>query len=179
MALSAGIGVGVAKVATDPAPPAATEAVVVAEDEAPVAPKAVRAPSSGSEGVIAPADLEEPETVIEIEEETPAPKPKVRARKRPEPEPTPSSALAAESDLLGQAKVAASSGRNQDALRAIGQHARKYPNGELAEVRRALEVRVLCKLGRIEEARVAADRFLKHHAGSALAGQVRQSCAYD
>jgi len=120
-----------------------------------------------------------------VEEEAPAPKTKARARKRPEPEVepepevTPASALAAESDLLGKAKVAASSGRNQDALRAIRQHAQKYPDGELAEVRRALEVKVLCTLGRTDEARVAADRFLKRHGASALAGQVRQSCAYD
>ena len=183
LALTAGIGVGVATVARDPEPEApTTEAVVAERDEAP--PRKTR--TTAPEAVVEmPASPEEPEVVIEITEETPAPKAKARARKRPEPAPepapelAPASALAAESDLLGKAKVAASSGRNQDALRAIRQHAQTYPNGELAEVRRALEVKVLCKLGRTDAARTAAERFLKRHGSSALAGQVRQSCAYE
>jgi hypothetical protein len=186
VALTAGIGVGVATVAVqpDPAPPE-TPAVVAQDSDPPAQRRATRAPApeeTASEELAPDESTEETEDVLEIVDEEPVPKPKARPRKRPqpalEPAPTPASVLADESALLGKAKVAVSGGRNKDALAAIRAHASKFPNGELAEVRRALEVKVLCNLGRADEARKAGDRFLKKHRRSALAGQVRSSCAY-
>lgn len=192
VALTAGIGVGVAAVTADPEPAPVESVASVAKDSDPPTRRGKTVKRTPAPEEIAPEpELEaepepEPEEVLEIldeevddEVDEPAPKPKARPRKRPQPAAEPASVLADESALLGKAKVAVSAGRNKDALAAIRDHASKFPGGELAEVRRALEVKVLCNLGRTGEARKAADRFLRRHRRSALAGQVRSSCAYD
>lgn len=187
VALTAGIGVGVAAVTVDPEPAPVESVASVAKDSDPATRRGKTVKRTPAPEEIAPepeAEPEppEPEDVLEIvddEVEEPAPKAKTRPRKRPQPAAEPASVLADESALLGKAKVAVSAGRNKDALAAIRDHASKFPGGELAEVRRALEVKVLCNLGRTKEARKAADRFLRRHRRSALAGQVRSSCAYD
>ena len=183
VAITTGIGVGVAAVTAVPEPDPTEARVAVVQDAEPPAtstrPANTRTPAPEE---TAPEEPEpEPEEVLEIVEveDAPAPKLKARPRKRPQPAAEPASLLADESALLGKAKVALSGGRNKDALAAIRSHASKFPNGELAEVRRALEVKVLCNLGRTAEARKAADRFLKRHRRSALAGQVRSSCGYE
>ena len=197
LALTAGVGVGVATVAspTDVGPQAQTAQPVGVEDDSAATPpvrRKSRAALTSDEDEAGDEAEDEVEIISIIETPEPAspdvsneasgsPQPKARPRKhpRPQPEAAKPSALAAESALLGKARVASSSGRNRDALAALRKHAKQHPNGELAEVRRALEVRVLCQLGRTAAARKAADRFLSRHKASALAGQVRSSCAYE
>ncbi|MCR9164185.1 MAG: hypothetical protein ACE37F_17630 [Nannocystaceae bacterium] len=188
VALTAGIGVGVAAVTAEPEPaPVESVASVGSHSNPPTRRgKTVKRTAAPEETAAEPEAEPEPEEVLEVLDEAvddevdePAPKPKARPRKRPQRAAEPASVLADESALLGKAKVAVSAGRNKDALAAIRDHASKFPGGELAEVRRALEVKVLCNLGRTAEARKAADRFLLRHRRSALAGQVRSSCAYD
>ncbi len=186
VALTAGLGVGFAASTADPesAPVESVESVAKPSDPStPRGNTVKRTPAPEETAPELETEVEpESEAVLETlddEAEVPAPKTKTRARKRPRPAAEPASVLADESALLGKAKVAVSAGRNKDALAAIRDHASKFPGGELAEVRRALEVKVLCNLGRTEEARKASDRFLRRHRRSALAGQVRSSCAYD
>ena len=59
----------------------------------------------------------------------------------------------------------------------LRRHAERFPRGELVDVRMALEVRVLCALDRSGDAKTLARRFLARYPGSALAGQVKGSCA--
>jgi|GEM_PF-4376737 len=184
VALTAGIGVTVATVASSPEPQPVTSAQVQGPQRDDGEAPARRARSTQRPGAAEP-DANDVEDVIEIVDEPASDEDtqtvaKPRPRKRSNTsKPAPASALAAESDLLGKARVAASAGRNRAALSAIRKHAARYPNGELAEVRRALEVQVLCNLKRPADARKAADRFLRRHRASALAGQVRSSCAYE
>lgn len=190
LALTAGIGVGVATVTLPPAPEADSATVVAVEAEPTFDAQARPATRRRAPTTVDPVE-DEVEILSDVEttevaadpqaqtRETPRAKSRPRKSARTQPEPPEASALAAESALLGKARVASSSGRNRDALAALRQHAKQHPNGELAEVRRALEVRVLCQLGRTRAARKAADRFLARHKASALAGQVRSSCAYE
>jgi len=196
LALTAGVGVGVARVASPPVPQSPpvthpTQAIAV-DDDAAAKPVQRTKRTQDLDPVEIISVVEAPDVAAEPEAQevshpaSKAPQTKTRPRKHPrpetgntEPETGNTSALAAESALLGKARVASSSGRNRDALAALRQHAKQHPKGELAEVRRALEVRVLCELGRKAAARKAADRFLARHKASALAGQVRSSCAYE
>lgn len=85
--------------------------------------------------------------------------------------------LAEETRLLRAAKVALGRGDARAARAKLRQHAKRFPQGELVEVRMALEVEVLCALGRTAEAEGAASRFLGRYPDSALAGRVRARCA--
>ncbi|HWP06193.1 MAG TPA: hypothetical protein VNN72_10645, partial [Polyangiaceae bacterium] len=65
----------------------------------------------------------------------------------------------AELELLRAAHSAYQSRQFANALVLVGEHARRYPNGLLAEEREALRVRSLAGAGRTEEARRAAVAF--------------------
>ncbi|MBV1859958.1 MAG: hypothetical protein KUG77_16215 [Nannocystaceae bacterium] len=185
LALTAGLGVGVVSVATAPAEPGPVQPQAPVE----LATSTVQNPGPRPSQVVVPLQREvEVEDEVELLEAEPEPEPVAEELTRPKAgrghkrlrRPTDrASALGAESALLGKARLANSGGRNRAALSALREHASRYPNGELAEVRRALEVRVLCELGRVGAARKAADRFLSRHKASGLAGQVRASCAYE
>jgi hypothetical protein len=72
---------------------------------------------------------------------------------------TPRELYAAEIELLARAQAAYVAGAFADALSLATDHARRFPNGKLAEEREALRVKSLDGAGRIEEARRAADAF--------------------
>jgi hypothetical protein len=86
----------------------------------------------------------------------------------PDPEPAATSAgpalsraeaARAELRLLRQARAAVARGDFTAALVPIGEHARRFKNGRLAEEREALRVKSLAGLGRTQEARRAAAAF--------------------
>jgi hypothetical protein len=84
--------------------------------------------------------------------------------------------LGAETRLLRQAD---SELRNRNASRALellDEHARTFPHGVLSEERSAERITTLCALGRVDEARDEARRFLAAAADSPLAKVVRSSC---
>jgi hypothetical protein len=119
----------------------------------------------------------EPESLPVAVEPTRAPK-----RSKPhvppeavEPEP-PTDSLDAENALLGEARRALAQGDPRRALSLLGEHARRFPDGLLAEERAALRVVGLCSAGQADDGRRAAARFLEAHPASALAGRVRQAC---
>jgi hypothetical protein len=82
-----------------------------------------------------------------------------------------------ETSLLAQAQAAMASGHPADALRALDEHAARFPGGVLAEEREVQRIVALCDVGRRDEARAAAQRFLQERPESIYAGKVRVSCA--
>jgi hypothetical protein len=89
---------------------------------------------------------------------------------------TPSGDVAAEVLLLREAHAAMRGGQATHALVLLDEHARRFPKGALGEERDAARVAALCALGRVVEARAAADRFLRASPLSPHAGRVRASC---
>lgn len=67
--------------------------------------------------------------------------------------------LAQELALLGEAQRALTAGDARGALRALAQHASRFPQGALANEREVARVGALCAAGRDVEARAAADRL--------------------
>lgn len=172
-----GVGVAVGTSTKEPTPSAPTgpaPSVVVAEQE-----------------IEEDVEVEADEPQIEIEEDAaiePAPdlddsppavaKPKSERRVTPSKDPAAPS-LHEETVLIKAARVALVQGHPRTALSKLRTHQRRFPNGDLTELRRALTVEVLCKLDRVDEARKAADDFVKRHPTSSLTGRVRNACAKD
>lgn len=63
------------------------------------------------------------------------------------------------------------------ALALTKQHAREYPEGALVEERRAISIRALAQLGRMDEARAEADAFLASSGDGPYAQAVRRAIA--
>jgi len=59
------------------------------------------------------------------------------------------------------------------ALRLTEQHARRFPGGLLGDERDVIEIAALVGLGRRDEARARASRFLRTHPGSVYSAKVR------
>ena len=64
----------------------------------------------------------------------------------------PPNRLAEEVAILSRAAADLRAGRAAEALKALDEHQRKFPNGALAEERRAAKAEALCSLGRVAEA---------------------------
>jgi hypothetical protein len=79
--------------------------------------------------------------------------------------------------LLDQARSAVADRDFASALVPIGEHARRFESGLLAEEREALRVRALSGLGRTEGARRAANAFETRFPHSVLLGAVRRMAA--
>lgn len=79
--------------------------------------------------------------------------------------------------LLSRAQASLSSGDADRALALLDAHATTYPNGALREERMAARVFALCALGRQEEARAEAQRFVSMAPRSPLAARVRGACS--
>ena len=76
--------------------------------------------------------------------------------------------------LLRRARAAVAEGDFEGALRPIAEHARRFPDGTLAEEREALRVKSLSTLGQVEEARHAASSFRRRFPHSVLVHVVEQ-----
>jgi hypothetical protein len=83
-------------------------------------------------------------------------------------------AARAELRLLRQARAAVARGDYAAALAPIGEHARRFKDGRLAEEREALRVKSLAGLGRTDEARRAAKAFRARFPRSVLLPAVSQ-----
>jgi hypothetical protein len=84
--------------------------------------------------------------------------------------------LEAETGLLEAAQSELRAGHPERALSALDEHGRKYRDGVLSEERLASRVLALCALGRTDEARSEAQRFLSTSPRSPMAERVRSSC---
>lgn len=93
-----------------------------------------------------------------------------RSTKSPvrDPSPAGSTTLGAERVILERARTALARRRPQDALLALMEHERRFPNGAMREERDGLVVRALAASGRRKQARQRADRFRQDHPGSML-----------
>jgi hypothetical protein len=97
--------------------------------------------------------------------------PPARAPSAPSPSP-----LDAELALLRTAHDALKAHDPAAALRALDEHARRFPDGAMVEEREASRVFALCDLARTDEATDAASRFLREHPSSPLAARVAHAC---
>lgn len=79
----------------------------------------------------------------------------------------------AELELLRAAHSAYKAHDFGNALVLVGEHARRFPSGLLAEEREALRVRSLAGAGRTDEARRAARAFAAHFPRSVLVAKLR------
>jgi hypothetical protein len=85
--------------------------------------------------------------------------------------------LAQEVAILSRAASYLEAGRASDALRAVDEHQRKFPNGVLKEERYAARVQALCALGRRDEAAGELARLSRIAPESPHVARARQSCA--
>lgn len=88
----------------------------------------------------------------------------------------PSVDVADEARLLREADAALRAGDSARAEAFLDEHARRFPEGVLAEERDAELVLVQCAAGQAERARTSESRFLREHPRSLLAGRVKGSC---
>lgn len=144
------------RAAVAPAAPATAERAVAAPETAP-APLPEPMPEPTTEGVAPPA-------------------PRVAAGASAE-HAVPS--LDEEVRLLREAQRSLKGGQPGAALTVLAEHERRFPKGQLALERSAVRIAALCALGRTAEAKQRGAAFLARHGGSAIAEQVRASCAGD
>ncbi len=85
--------------------------------------------------------------------------------------------VAAEVALLERASGALRAGDPKRALAAVSEHARRFPNGALAEERDTERIVALCALGRRDEAATATQRFDRAYPSSSHAARIRAACA--
>jgi hypothetical protein len=113
----------------------------------------------------------------------PAPTPAGRASAEPRdaepgaPPPRPADTLAGEMGGLREAHGALQGGDPARALSLLDAQSATYADGQLRQERDAARVTALCKLGKKDEARAAAARFLSENPRSVLADRVRNACA--
>jgi len=144
------------------------------------APMATENPAAG---VTQPANARRLEALEAVGSEGPAPstanRPDVSAPSfgpAPVHESRARGAVAAEVRMLTEAQADIQAGDAERALAILDAHSRRYPKGALVEEREAARIAALCALGRVTEAREAADRFVRATPRSPQVGSVRASC---
>jgi hypothetical protein len=148
-----------------------------------------RTPTSGAAPVtssIPPAAQLEPLPITPSESEpTPGPPATQSVPEAPRPNArsalprSPSDSLAEEVRLVSKAEQQLSAGRADDALKTLGEHERRFPNGALTELRMAARVQSLCTLGRTAEARADLTKLARAYPQSPQLDRTRRFCAID
>jgi TolA-binding protein len=111
-----------------------------------------------------PAVIQEPES-----------NPKAIEKRRSARPPTAQESYAAELSLPHRAHVAYASRDFSSALVLVAEHARRYPNGRLAEEREALRIRSLAGSGRTADARRAIAAFAARFPRSVLLPRLQET----
>ena len=190
--LAIGGAIGLWKATTTDAP--RVEPVpVVAVDEVPVDDVELSRAAIPHESPRAPSAAVEPEPEPEQEPELqPEPEPEIvapskRDDRRREPaadsKPASTSAVAPETTddkYLQEAMLVARARKSlaydaKATLELTDQIASEFPSGQLVEERRALAIRALARLGRLDEAKARAAEFLADHAKGPHAAAVRRA----
>jgi hypothetical protein len=91
----------------------------------------------------------------------------------------PSDSLPEEVRLLSRAEQQLGAGRADEALRTLGEHERRFPNGALAEERVAARVQSLCALGRVAEAKADLAKLARSYPQSPHLDHARRFCGID
>jgi hypothetical protein len=142
----------------------ATATAAPPEVVTPAPPRPARAPRAAATG---PAD-----GAIEIDREV------EDAASAPPPATLRSAdSLREERALVARANAALRDGDPRAALGAVAEHARRFPDGVLAEERTATRVVALCELGRVAEADRARASFAARWPRSVHAARVHAACA--
>jgi hypothetical protein len=139
-------------------------------DVAPQSPTEARPPSG--QGEARPASRVQPTTRTGAPATQTAP----AAGDASDAQPQELDALKAETALIKKAHLALRAGEAERALSLLDRHAREHPRGQLGEEREAARVLALCRLGRKDEARRAAGRFLAER--SPLAERIKSACGF-
>jgi hypothetical protein len=84
--------------------------------------------------------------------------------------------LSDEVAILSRAETDLHSGRPENALRALDEHERRFPNGVLTEERTAARIQALCAIGRAAEADAQLARLARISPHSAHEERARQAC---
>lgn len=95
--------------------------------------------------------------------------------RRPRRAPIAAESYAAELDLLHRAQIAYASRDFSSTLLLVAEHARRFPNGRLAEEREALRVRSLAGSGRRDDARHAVATFAARFPRSVLLPRLQET----
>lgn len=93
--------------------------------------------------------------------------------------PPTTSDLARQNEQLTRATALLREGDATAALEVLAQLRREFPDGALRDLRAALQIEALCSLGKRDDARAAAARFLADHRRSPAIRRVRNSCVGD
>ena len=150
---------------SSPSPPIVTEQDTGPHVTPPPSP-VLEAPRMSASAAIAPAASPRPVR------SAPARRP-ARARAREASRPL---TLAAEAALLKDAKQALDRNAPADALALLDEHARRFPDGALEDVRQGARIRALCAMGRVRQARGEAQVLASTHGGSVVARGVEDVC---
>jgi hypothetical protein len=84
-----------------------------------------------------------------------------------------------EVELMGRARAALGRNDASQALALLEEHAKKFPRGTLGPERDASRIMALCALGRTQQAKTHATKFMRKHPRSALTARVRRTCVGD
>jgi hypothetical protein len=140
--------------------------------------------SAPAEVVMAPPSLPPtppaPFSVIEPALPAPsavAPASPVSVAHAPSPAPHASQgSVAEEVAILRRVSASLRAGDPRTALAGVAEHARRFPNGALAEERDTERIVALCALGRREDATRATERFERAYPSSSHEGRIRAAC---
>lgn len=165
------VAVGV-QVAAQPEP-----ADVVAV-EPPTVPRSSPAPAAPSQPVeqpeVVPPAVSKPAAPAASK---PAPK---KARGAPPPaEVSSASDLVEETRLLARARARMRAGSPANALEPLSEHARRFPQGQLAEDRMVLRAQALCESGKLEAGRAAVAKLRAAFSGSSHLPRVERACGIE
>ena len=130
--------------------------------------------ASPSPAVTAPTSRLEASELVMPSLANPQPKPLPRLRRSTRPA-TAQESYVAELDLLQRAQAASDERDFSGALVLVAEHARRFPDGRLAEEREALRVRSLARSEHAEEAHHAAEAFANRFPRSVLIPRLRQT----
>jgi hypothetical protein len=89
---------------------------------------------------------------------------------------TPADSFAEEVAILSKATSELRAGRANEGLRLLEEHERKFPNGRLAEERRAARIQALCSLGRLPEAEAELARLKQSSPRSPHLARAQRAC---
>ena len=154
-----------------PTPPESRVLPVIPPAVASEAPSAVvekDAPASTPEATVSPSkrdDKTERRSTARVEEPAVAP---VTS------DPPPDDRYLQEATMVARARKSLSTDPSRT-LALTEEIAREFPSGQLVEERRALEIRALAKLGRMDDAKERAAAFLADHAKGPHASAVRRA----
>ncbi len=86
--------------------------------------------------------------------------------------------LVEEVAILSRATSALRAGKPAEGLRLLNEHQRKFPNGRLAEERRAARIQALCALGKRTEAEAELARLAQSSPRSPHLARAQRACGF-